>query len=169
MCVCVKPKIETRLVKTFFEGRAGWVWLYLWRKPETKNWNSIDENLFEGQAGNEESLAHLVRPRPPEGREEKVFTMILHFQSDTLQTFNRCRRGPSKPSTWTLPLFCHPAHSILSRPPGCNGGEYCKFIERKRNLRKSLTILFCLMSLTRWSACWLTKHQFLFTLLFMTL
>ena len=88
--------------------------------------------------------------------------MILHFRSHTLQTFNRCRRGPSKPSTWTLPLFCHPAHSILSRPPGCNGGEYCKFIERKRNLRKSLTILFCLMSLTRWSACWLTKHQLIF-------
>ena len=123
-----KPKIETQLMTTFFEG----------------------------QAGNEESLAHLVRPRPPEGREEKVFTMILHFQS---HTNIRCRRGPSKPSSWTLSLFCHPAHSILSRSPGCNGGEYCKFIERKRNLWKSLTILFCLMSLTRWSACWLTKHQ----------
>ena len=120
------------------------------------------KTFFEGRAGNEESLAHLVRPKPPEGREEKVFTMILHFQSHTLQTFNRCRRGPSKPSTWTLPLFCHPAHSILSRSPGCNGGEYCKFIERKGNLRKSLTILFCLMSLTRWSACWLAKHRFLF-------
>ena len=33
-------------MKTFFEGRASWVWLYLWQKPETKNWNSIDENFF---------------------------------------------------------------------------------------------------------------------------
>ena len=85
-----KPKIETQLMKTFFEG----------------------------QAGNEESLAHLVRPRPPEGREEKVLTMNLHFQSHTLQHSIDADGDPRSPQTGpchyfvTLPTPSSPDHLV---------------------------------------------------------
>ena len=86
--MCVKPEIETHQMKTFFEGRAG----------------------------NEESLAHLVRPMPPEGREEKVFTM--NFQSNMLQHSINADWDPRSPQAGpchylvTLPTPSSPDHLV---------------------------------------------------------
>ena len=74
--------------------------------------------FFEGQAGNEESLAHLVRPPPPEGREEKVFTMNLHFQSNMLQHSINVDWDPRSPQAGpchylvTLPTPSSPDHLV---------------------------------------------------------